>query len=529
MKKKALTFCAFLLIGCMVAGILSACKPNTENTSESWVSSDDENNSSAIDESAGSTDSIDSADSISPADSTDSSEGLSDSGITSSPESTSKTDSIAGTSFETSSGSISENPFDITTAPMPTRTLSNKALTYYSWVTLDQIYGATPKSVPALFKKEFGVTFKGSFSSHDTYWDVLTTLKASGNSPDLVMLPNYKFFPLAIVEDLIQPLDGLIDFGNPIWNDTKLIRSKCQWDGKIYIPFMSESINIWMFYNKKMFKDNGVKTPRQYYLENNWTWDVMKTLANQFVHKGSDGKVDTWGVGFQTNDLVATTGIELVETDATNGYKFNLRDPKIAKMMNLLYELGEGGSGALADGNGMNYFKQGKLAMMATNVWAANVDFNTLRLAGNLDWVVMPKMDKSSSYYHESSFDPGWGIVTGAKNPQAAALFLEYLKWITLGSPVSSYLPVPKNAAQIKYKSTQAAAPDPNTQFTQAEVEWTKTMIHYPMVSNLWQSWLGGQMVIPGYGYILTGAKQWSAALEEVYPVNDAVLKSYFK
>lgn len=90
--------------------------------------------------------------------------------------------------------------FDITKAPMPTANLSNKTITYYSWVPFDQSFGKDPKSIPNLFKKEFGATFKGTFGNHETYWDQLATLKAGGNSPDMVMLPNWNFYPIAITE-----------------------------------------------------------------------------------------------------------------------------------------------------------------------------------------------------------------------------------------------------------------------------------------------------------------------------------------
>jgi hypothetical protein len=49
--------------------------------------------------------------------------------------------------------------------------------------------------IPAdeLFTKEFGVTYKETIGTHENYWDTLATLKASGHSPDIVMLPNWNF------------------------------------------------------------------------------------------------------------------------------------------------------------------------------------------------------------------------------------------------------------------------------------------------------------------------------------------------
>ena len=119
-----------------------------------------------------------------------------------------------------------EAPFDIKTAPMPSRDVEKKELVYFSWAKLEDQYGKTAKSLPVLFKKEFGIELSGHFSTHDTYWEDLSKLKASGQSPDLVDLPNWNFYPLPITEELLQPLDSLIDFSDPMWADTQSIREQ---------------------------------------------------------------------------------------------------------------------------------------------------------------------------------------------------------------------------------------------------------------------------------------------------------------
>lgn len=418
--------------------------------------------------------------------------------------------------------------FDISTAPMPTGTVDGKTLTYFSWATLEQSYGKTAKSLPNLFKKEFDITLKGHFSTHDTYWEDLGRLKAAGNSPDLVDLPNWNFYPLPITENLLQPLDSLIDFSNPRWSDTATIRNFNKWNGKIYIPFMSETLQTWFIYNTKMFKDYGLsnQTPRTYYEKNDWTWARMQELANKFVKKDASKEIVQWGLTQQTGDLIATTGLELVSGDGKGGYVYNLKDAKIAKMMNMFYDMGAAGTGSLYTGDAITGFKSGKVAMIITNASTLTVDFNDMRTAGRIDWVPMPKMDASSPYYSQSSFDPGWGIPVGAKNPKSAALFIEYVKWFGLGYNFCSQIPTTtKNAAAIKYNLKEDGT---SVTLTDAEIAKTKAMIdkNYKRVSIIWQSWLGTQ-VLPGYGSVTSGAKKWSAALEEEFPATDALLQSY--
>lgn len=165
--------------------------------------------------------------------------------------------------------------------------------------------------------------------------------------------------------------------------------------------------------------------------------------------------------------------------------------------------------------------------MIITNASTLTVDFNDMRKSGRIDWVPMPKMDASSNYYNQSSFDPGWGIPVGAKNPKSAALFIEYVKWFGLGYNFCPQIPAEKkNAAAIKYNLKDTSNAD--TTLTADELAKTKAMINknYKRVSIIWQSWLGTQ-VLPGYGTVTSGAKKWSAALEEEFPATDALLQSY--
>ncbi len=437
------------------------------------------------------------------------------------------TTSTTKSTTTTTTGKV-DTKFDVKTAPMPSRNVEKKELVYFSWTKLEDQYGKTAKSLPVLFKKEFGIELTGHFSTHDTYWEDLSKLKASDQAPDLVDLPNWNFYPLPITEELLQPLDGLIDFSNPMWDDTKTIREQNKWNNKTYAPFMSETLQTWFIYNTKMFKDYGIKnTPRELYNKDEWTWDAMHELAKKFVKKDASREVVQWGLTMQTGDLIATTGLELVSGDGKGGYVYNLKDPKVAKMMNLMYDMGVAGDNSLYTGDAITGFKSGKVAMIITNAGTIISDFNEMRVAGKIDWVPMPKMDKDSEYYNQSSFDPGWGIPVGAKNAEGAALFIEYVKWFDLGYQFCSQIPASKNnAASIKYNITSKE--DSTKQLTAEEAAWTKSLIakNYKRVSIMWQSWLG-TMVLPGYGTVTSGAKQWSAALEEEFPATNALLQSY--
>ena len=420
--------------------------------------------------------------------------------------------------------------FDVTTAEMPTRELENKVITYYSWTSLEEelnadTYGA--KSLLNIMQKEFGVTFEQvAVGTHENYWSTLATLIASGNAPDIVKLPNWNCYPAPVSMDLLQPLDDLIDFSNPIWDDTKEAREAHKWNGKTYIPYAWEQLHSWFFYNKQMFKDYGLsnQTPYDLWKEDKWTWEAMEELANQFVKKDASGEVVQWGMAMQNTDLLAATGLELVDTEGN----FNIKDSKVATLMNMVYDMSSAGTGAMAPDDAVNLFKDGKVAMCTTTAYAMLYELNDMRLNDNLGWVPLPKMDENSEYYNQTRLEPGFAICKGASNPEAAALFIEMHKWYYTGYSFDSSLPrAQQNACMLEYKIGKNYL-DKERRLSEEEIDYTMQFINqkYKNISIGWQGWLDTQTV-PGFSDVVNGTANWSTTLEKIFPANQATINSY--
>ena len=418
---------------------------------------------------------------------------------------------------------------DIATAAMPTTTIKNKTVVVFNWEELKVKYSA-PKSAINMFKQEFGVTFKEEIVSHNDYWEALKVRKASGNMPDLVKLPNWKYYPQPIVDKTIQPLDPYVDFSDPIWNDsTKAVRERYIWKGKTYMPVNGENLDSWVFYNKKMMRDAGVaKDPEALYKAGNWTYDEMEKIVKKTTLTDNTGKITQSGIVLQTSDLIASTGIELITADGKGGATNNLGHANVTKFMNLMHSIGDGGSKSYYWDDARTGFAKSKVAMIVTQAYSATSEFNDLRLAGNLGWVPMPKMDANSKNYLQTALSPGFAIAEGAKNPEAAGLYISYEKWFTLGSQFTDLLPKEKrNAADTKYKTYEVKT-DPNKTLTKAEQEYTKTLITCPAVTQVWQSWLGGSGAVPGIERVLHG-EAWSKVYPEVNPEVTSLLKMLMK
>ncbi|MBZ5798073.1 extracellular solute-binding protein, partial [Burkholderia contaminans] len=68
------------------------------------------------------------------------------------------------------------------------------------------------------------------------------------------------------------------DFPAGVWGTAKR-------DGEIYggTPVLNP---MGMYYNKKVFKEAGVKTPQEYYDEGKWNWDAFEEVTSKLKAAG---------------------------------------------------------------------------------------------------------------------------------------------------------------------------------------------------------------------------------------------------
>ena len=133
------------------------------------------------------------------------------------------------------------------------------------------------------------IEWKGSYSQNS----VLAAIQ-SGEHPDLVFQSN--FFPgmanagitaafteaeYAKLAEICEP--GFLD----------LMNYKGASHGFV-VPWVGCSL---LYYNKTMFENYGVKTPKEYFMEGNWTWTTLaKCMEEMTKDIDSDGTIDTYGL-----------------------------------------------------------------------------------------------------------------------------------------------------------------------------------------------------------------------------------------
>ena len=118
----------------------------------------------------------------------------------------------------------------------------------------------------------------------------------AGERPDLLMfnqeIPGAANMGIAdaFSEDEYKAISNII--GEPLLN-------ACNYKGSSYGLILPWSGATWLRYNESLFESYGAKTPLDYYLEGNWTWETMEdcfeSVTKDFDGNGKIDKNDTYG------------------------------------------------------------------------------------------------------------------------------------------------------------------------------------------------------------------------------------------
>lgn len=266
----------------------------------------------------------------------------------------------------------------------------------------------------------------------DGYKTRLKTVAAANEMPDL-----FQMWPGAMTKEfvsgnLLQPVGDLLD-KNPEWKNGFLPNSFDDFtvDGKVYSIPMSLSPTSILYYNKKIFDDNGVTVPK--------TWDEMMKAVETFKSKKITpialGNKAAWLAQSSILSSLADryTGTEwFMKAAAQDGAKFT--DPEFVAALKALQDLGK--AGAFQEGfNSIDntqmeqMFAQGKAAMMIDGGWALTNLTNGAQpeALNNIEVTVLPSVPNGKGDPQSLSGVVGIGLglnkkVEGAKKEAADKL-----------------------------------------------------------------------------------------------------------
>ncbi|REE56445.1 ABC-type glycerol-3-phosphate transport system substrate-binding protein [Paenibacillus taihuensis] len=311
--------------------------------------------------------------------------------------------------------------------------LDNPNLTLVYYMSPEQ-YAQTKKENPDYFDNtmetipEFEKKYGGKVQVIATDWggmlEKTTAMQNAGTAPDLFLVSDQTFHN-TVTKNIVQPVDDVTtDEDYAFW---KVGKSVFAWKGKTYaIPI--KPYFKYILYNKTMFEDNGLKTPKEYYQEGDWNFDSFAEVGKELTQDTTgSGKIDQWGFStyqdFIPAIMVENGGSFLKVTDqsVTSG----LSDPATQEAMKYLSDWTKQPGGFINFSlNVYDAFNSGKLAM------AVGPEYPQPSLSFDVDMVPFP-VGPSNKDQSEFVYPQGWSVPTGSKNPQGAAAFVYMLNQLT--------------------------------------------------------------------------------------------------
>ena len=224
-------------------------------------------------------------------------------------------------------------------------------------------------------------------------------------------------FPKSL--SILQPLNAAkLDLADPFWNQSIIKASTL--DGYPYLIDAVSNIETEIdlcVYNKRIFKENKIKSPKEYYDEGKWTFDNFYLAAKEVSKLGKKYT----GVGILDETVFGAAGSSFF------AYKNNRlvlsMEPRLMETMDLFAKMKTEGIAKL-DRKG---FQEGMQGMAFTNCHGLKkIGYFTAINPNDLGATYLPVWNEGDKPQITAPYR-GWGSIEGAKNPVAAGLFLRHL------------------------------------------------------------------------------------------------------
>lgn len=287
-------------------------------------------------------------------------------------------------------------------------------VTYCTWRDPEQNEDGT--AIKA-FEKKYGIKVEIQMIEEGKYVSTIASRIAAGTQGDVFFQQGN--FPASL--SVLQPLDlAKINFNDPIWKQETIEAGTI--DGHKYI--VNTVSNVWdetdiILYNKTLFEENGITTPTEYYEAGNWTFETFEKACRDICALGKS----YCGAQVRGETMCSAAGTSIY-TFANNKITMTA-DQRFYDVMQYLSRLKS--EKLIGHGNNAD-FPNGKCGMEVVDLFALKRSGHFPTMNGDdLAATYLPRWDKNSPQVGSSTLR-GWGLIKGAKNPEAAGIFLrEYL------------------------------------------------------------------------------------------------------
>lgn len=259
----------------------------------------------------------------------------------------------------------------------------------------------------------------------DIYPTKLMAMIGAGTPSDIIMVDQRGWMPRLAVLNVLEPVDSYVNKADLQDYEQRLYDS-FTWKGKHYAAYVNGAWGYALWYNKTLFTNNGVKTPREYWDEGNWNWDTFLDVAQELTQDtDKDGKTDQWGYSYWGVEVFpASNNARMTQTndDGTvdviwNKNEFVTSAQFEADLINK-YKVW-----APEMGFHVQNFKAGKVAMSAgANDFVKQFCEGMKDEVDNAPFPLGPNEDKNDVKY--VGYSLFFGLGKGSKNIDASRAFL---------------------------------------------------------------------------------------------------------
>lgn len=399
MKKNALKLLAIMLVFCMSAGALAGC--GKKNTSSVPVTDEEVIGEYYEEDESGASGS----------------------------ESTGSGDNAASTG-SAATGSASTN-IDVSK-------LKGQTVTMLMWRELN----VAEKKVLENFQKSTGINVKYTVVNQKEYMTKVAAEIASKSGLDICAIQSGGMsiltsdtYPSAFPIGTVATMQPFFEATGQNPNDSVWAKSwmdPYKVNGKYYGVAIAggwHTLSTVVYYNKDLFEENGIKTPRELWKAGNWNWDTFKAAALEISN------IDDYYVGYAGRDSYAymlSAGCDYVDFD---GKKFinTSNTAALKKAWEFSNSMMSSGAQFRPDGssNFPQLFLDGRFGMYGDGSYCmldigmlGDYAYDSKKVDFEIDAVPFPspKGQEAVAIHRGNLF----GIAKNAKNPVAAGVFLRF-------------------------------------------------------------------------------------------------------
>ncbi|MBE6872196.1 MAG: extracellular solute-binding protein [Ruminococcaceae bacterium] len=266
----------------------------------------------------------------------------------------------------------------------------------------------------------YGIQIKTDIVTWDQQTAKFISAYMANESPDVC---NFGLPVAMINKGYFQPWEAIIDFDLGLWQGLKSSLENSWFNGHIYsVNYTNARWDNVCWYNKDLFEEYGVKTPTEYYEEDNWTWDTFRDCARA-MHTDSDGDgiPEIYGCKIDNYMFIASTGLDYITLNNDGTISNNILDANIAR--GITYYVSMIDEGIVYDGNDDgDAFARGQVALMSAHCWVRTF-FPEMLANGQVGIVPYPKDPQADKYYLAEGFN-AFLCPTNAKDPMASAAYV---------------------------------------------------------------------------------------------------------